>query len=94
MFQAMIKWVYSEKQYVDTAKSEFASVADGWLVAYAAVNRSIVVTHEDYAPDARRSVKIPNICVEFDVEYMNTFEMLTQLGEKFVRSTKRKKSKK
>ncbi len=86
----MVNWVYSEDQFTDAAKTEFASVADGWLMAYASVNDQIVVTHEEYAPEVKRKVPIPNVCVEFEIEYVNTFEMLHALGEKFVRSTKRR----
>jgi len=86
----MVNWAYGQSQFSDAAKSEFASVADGWVVAYAAANDLIVVTHEQFAPDARRKIPIPNVCIEFDVEYVNTFEMLRTLGEKFVRSTKRR----
>ena len=84
-----MKWVYSQTQFSDAAKSEFASVADGWVLAYASVNNLTVVTHEQFAPDAKRKVPMPNVCLEFEIEYLNTFEMLRMLGEKFVRSTKR-----
>ena len=82
--------MYSEPQFTEAARTEFASVADGWLVAYAFVNGLIVVTHEEFAPDVKRKVPIPNLCVEFDVEFANTFEMLRTLGERFIRSPKRK----
>lgn len=90
-FQDMVNWVYGESQFTDAAKAEFASVADGWLVAYAAKNGLIVVTHEDYRPDAKRRVPIPNVCEEFDVDYVNTFEMLRTLGVRFIQSTKRRR---
>jgi len=44
-FQEMVNWVYGESQFTDAAKADFASVADGWLVAYAAQEGLIVVTH-------------------------------------------------
>ncbi len=88
-FQKLVIWVYSQSQFTDAAKSKFASAADGWGIAYAAVNRLVVVTHELFAPDVKNDVKIPNVCVEFDVEYVDTFEMLRDLGDKFIRSTKR-----
>ena len=88
-FQEMMNWVYSQSQFTDAAKTEFASVADGWVIAYAAVNGMVVVTHEQYAPDARRKVPMPNVCIEFDVAYVDTFAMLRDLREKFIRSTKR-----
>ena len=87
-FQKLVGWVYSTDQFADSAKSEFAAVADGWVIAYAAVNKLVVVTHEEFAPAARRKVPMPNVCVEFDVEYVNTFEMLRSLDERFVRGRK------
>jgi len=79
-FQEMVNWVYSQPQFTDAARTEFASVADGWVVAYAAVNRLVVVTHEQFAPEAKRKVPMPNVCVEFDVEYVDTFSMLRGRG--------------
>lgn len=89
-FQEMVNWVYSQPQFTDAARTEFASVADGWVIAYAAVNGLIVVTHELFAPEAKRKVPMPNVCVEFDVEYVDTFSMLRELGETFIRSMKRR----
>jgi peptidoglycan/xylan/chitin deacetylase (PgdA/CDA1 family) len=71
-------------QFTAEAKAEFASVADGWVIAYAKANDLVVVTHEEYAPDAKRKVPIPHVCLEFDVEYCNTYEMLKGLKERFV----------
>lgn len=88
-FSKMVEWVYSQSQFMASAKSEFSEVADGWVIAYASVNGLIVVTHEEYAPDAKKKVPIPNVCIEFGVNYVNTFEMLRDLGEKFVRGSKR-----
>lgn len=83
-FHDIVKWVQSEQQFTVGAKSAFASVADGWLVAYAKANGLVVVTHEEYAPGAKKDVPIPNICVEFSVDYCNTFEMLRSLRIQFV----------
>jgi len=90
-FQRMVTWVFDQATLTDPGKSEFASVADGWLIAYASVNQLTVVTHEIYAPEVRRRVPIPNVCVEFNVAYLDTFSMLRELGEKFIRSTKRRR---
>jgi hypothetical protein len=90
-FQAMVTWVNSAPQFMPAAKTEFAAAADGWVVAFARVNHLIVVTHEEYAPDAKKMVPIPNVCLEFDVQYVNTFEMLKDLGVRFVLSTKRQR---
>ena len=90
-FQAMVNWVYSQSQFVQAAKTEFASVADGWLLAYAHSNNLTVVTHEEFAPQARRKVPMPNVCLEFGIDYVNTFQMLADLNVKFIRSTKNRK---
>jgi hypothetical protein len=89
-FQAMVGWVNSAAQFTPAAKSEFAAAADGWVIAFAQVNGWIVVTHEEYAPAVQRKVPIPNVCVEFNVDYVNTFEMLKDLRVRFILSTKRR----
>ena len=69
-------------QYKDEAKAEFATGADGWLIAYASVSRLVLVTHEEESADAKKRVPIPNICRVFNVECVNTFEMLKALNVK------------
>ncbi len=84
LFGRMVNWVQNEGQFTLEAKAEFSSVADGWLIAFAKVNGLTAVTHEQYAPEVKSKVKIPNVCIEFDVKYCNTFEMLRDLKEQFV----------
>ena len=50
-----------------------------------------VVTHEEYAQDVKKSVKIPNVCIEFHVPWCSTFDLLRGVGEQFVLKTRRKK---
>ena len=92
-FQDMVTWVNSELQFTSAAKAEFASVADGWVIAYARANGLIVVTHEEYSPAVQKKVPMPNVCLEFDVDYVNTFQMLEDLKVKFILSTKRPRRK-
>ena len=61
----------------------WASVADGWLIAYAKVNGLVLATHETYEPNVKNRVKIPNVCLEFDVDYVDTLDMLVDLKAKF-----------
>ena len=91
-FGDMAKWVQGSQQFKDPAKQKFADVADGWLIAYAKENGLIVVTHEQYAPEVQNKVPIPNVCIEFGVEFTDTFDMLRELKEEFVLKTKRRKS--
>jgi hypothetical protein len=79
-YSKVMGWVQAQDQFSDAAKAEFATGADGWLVAYAKCKGCIVVTHELPAADAKRNVPIPNACEAFGVIYVDTFKMLRQLG--------------
>lgn len=83
-YAEIMNWVNGQSQFLEAAKAEFASGADGWLIAYAKVKGYVLVTHEVLAPDAKIKIHIPNVCKEFDVPYVDTFEMLRKLGVKFV----------
>ena len=82
-YSEVMSWVQTQDQFLDAAKADFAKGADGWLVAYAKAKGRIIVTHEQPATDARRKVPIPNVCEAFSVNYVDTFEMLRQLGVRF-----------
>jgi hypothetical protein len=71
----MVAWAQGQPQYLPPALTKFATVADGWLVAYAKSNGLVVVTHE-VPSEARNEVKIPNVCRAFGVDYVDTFDML------------------
>lgn len=77
-FRAIIGWAAREPRFTDEGREEFASVADGWLVAYAKANGLTVVTLETASSGAK--IKVPNVCEAFDVEYIKTIEMLRRLG--------------
>jgi hypothetical protein len=82
-FRQMMIWVQSNEHFLQGAKDEFARVADGWLVAYAQVHGLIVVTGETYEPNRKNKVKIPNVCSQFDVPWVDTFSMLRSLEVSF-----------
>ena len=79
----IMTWVQGQNQFSAAAKSDFASGANGWLVAHANVKNYVVVTHEVLNPEIQRKVPIPNVCQEFNVQHVDTFEMLRQLGVRF-----------
>lgn len=83
-FRDMVNWAQNEPQFTTEARAVFSSVADGWLTAYAKANGLVVVTHEDYDPNVKIRVPIPNVCAEFDVQYCDTYAMLRDLDEQFV----------
>lgn len=82
-FGEIMAWVQAQSQFSDAAKADFASGADGWLVAYARAKGCVVVTQEVLNPVVKRKVPIPNVCQAFGVPYVDTFEMLRRLGVKF-----------
>lgn len=79
-FTEIMLWVTRHSQFTDAAKAKFASGADGWLVAYARVNGDVVVTNEQPEPNAKKVIKLPDVCDAFDVNVSNTFEMLQALN--------------
>lgn len=82
-YRNMMIWVYQNPQFHAVAKRDFANKADGWLVAYAQTHNMAVVTHELFQLEAKGRVPIPNVCRQFGVPYLNTFEMLRRLGVQF-----------
>ncbi|MBI2383789.1 MAG: DUF4411 family protein [Gammaproteobacteria bacterium] len=82
-FAAMMQWVQGHPQFKSEAKTEFAHKADGWLVAYARATGCTVVTHEEFSPDVKRKVPIPNVCRQFGVPHTDTFSMLKSLKVRF-----------
>jgi hypothetical protein len=87
-YAALLAWVQQEKQFMQAAKDEFAQVADGWLAAYAQAHRKhVVVTMEEHAPQAKKKVPLPNVCLRFDVPYTDTFTMLKDLGARLILET-------
>lgn len=84
-YATMQSWAQDLGQFTPQAINDFQDTeqADAWIVAYAKTNDCIVVTHEKYAQAAKKTIKIPNVCKEFNVDYVNTFEMLRELGVKF-----------
>jgi len=79
-YRKIMEWIQRSSQFSAAAKAEFARVADGWLVAYAMVNGCVVVTHEQFSPEVKSRIPIPNVCQQFGVSYVNTFVMLRDIG--------------
>jgi hypothetical protein len=82
-YSQMVNWVQSNAHYTDAAKAEFASVADGWLIAYAKLNNLVLVTHEQPDKKSKRRVLIPDVCEQFGVDYINTFDLLRALKAQY-----------
>lgn len=83
-------WVnqHYESHQVET----FLEAADCWVIAYAKAHHLSVVTLEKPLQHTRnpqtgkfqaRKIAIPNVCEEFGVPYLDTFDMLRRLGFSF-----------
>lgn len=79
----IINSVNVNKQYKQSAKDEFASIADSWLCAYALAYDATIVTLEVYQAAAKKRVKIPNVCKEFDIRYIDMLKFMREIGMKF-----------
>ncbi len=74
---------YVNEEYANHQARPFLDSADPWIIAQAKVEAAVVVTHEKVVKDESAKVKIPNICVQFGVKYVDTYEMLRELGARF-----------
>jgi hypothetical protein len=57
---------------------DFLRGGDGWVIAHAMDCKGIVVTQESLRK-LRGKIKVPTICKIFEVQCMNTYEMLDKL---------------
>jgi hypothetical protein len=73
-YAALMRWAQAQP-FTPAARSEFATVADAWLVAYAKANGGTVVTHEVYEANRLNRIKVPNACRSLTVPFVNTFEI-------------------
>jgi len=82
-FAEIANYVVSLDNKSEPDIANFLSKADPWIIAKAAATGGTVVTHEALVPENSRKVKIPNICREFNVEYINTYQLLSKLEARF-----------
>jgi hypothetical protein len=67
-------------QYAQAPALEFSRGADPWLIAHALQDNGVVVTHESARqPQAKHRVLIPNVCSDFNLKCIDTYEMLKLL---------------
>jgi len=82
-YSKIITAVEESAAYFASAKSAFESTAESWLCAHALAYSYVIVTQEIFEPNSKNEVTIPNICREFELEYVNLFQMMTIIGIKF-----------
>lgn len=73
----ILKQIYSKRNYQNNISEKNLlngnPVADAFLVAKAKCENGILVTAEEFSPNAAR---IPNICEEFNIKYISFKEFL------------------
>ena len=74
--------IYSKRNYKNNISEQNIlmgkPVADAFLIAKAKVENGILVTAEKFSPNA---AKIPNICEEFNIRYINFKDFLEVVKE-------------
>ena len=78
-YRTLIQGVMDNPKYRYKAKSDFASVADSWLIAHAKARNLVIVTEEVFDSNSRKRVLIPNVCYDLGVGYINTVALLRAL---------------
>ena len=71
-----------EQSYLPHHVQAFLGGADPWVIAHAKEAKAVVVTGEVLAHGAKK-IKIPNICKEFDIPCIDTYQMLRNLKATF-----------
>ena len=79
-YARLMTWANGNPVFSVPAKQEFATVADGYLVATAAAKGMKVVTFETSDPLCRKRVKIPDACIALGVEYCSLNDVLHALN--------------
>ena len=78
----ILKQIYSKRNYQNNISEKNmlhgGPLAHGFLVAKAKIENGILVTAEQYSPNA---AKIPNICEEFKIAYISFEEFLKVIKE-------------
>lgn len=83
-YSQIIQHVYQLPNKNPANVANFVDGADPWLIAKAVVSGAIIVTQERLNPSESKKIKIPNICNDFNVKYIDSFELLRILQAKFV----------
>ncbi len=81
-YQKIITSINDNEQYKQSAKEEFASLTDSWLCAYGLAYGEKIVTLEKYDAEIKNRIKIPNVCKEFEIEYIDLLQFMREIGIK------------
>jgi len=85
-YSKVINWANSRNdQYTLAAITQFMDMdlADAWLVSYAINTSFTIITQEGSAPESKKSIKIPDVCLVFNVQYFKPIDMFRNLKQTF-----------
>lgn len=80
---SIIQWASSQTtRYNQSAIDEFleTDLADSWIVSFAKKNDFTIVTYEK-GDLSRKRIKIPDVCIHFNVRCITPIEMFRELKE-------------
>lgn len=66
---------------VDSSKGR--SLADPWVIAHAMKEKAVVVTKENKVTTSTDKIKIPNVCDNMGIEWIDDFQFITETNIKF-----------
>ena len=75
-YQDIANLVVQNTQYKESETDRFLSRADPWLIAAGKALNATIVTQEVLSGEGTRKVKIPDICQQVGVKYVNLFDMM------------------
>ena len=78
------QWVMAQGRFFAAAKTEFLSKADPRVISFALAKGHTVVTQEVSAPNSKKAVKIPDVCIAFGAPCKNSFQILNELNARFI----------
>ena len=76
-------WATNHHNYRDLAVQTFLASADYVLAAHACAHGYTVVSQEEPAPDAKKSIKLPDACNAIGVNCLQTFRWLRECQPRF-----------
>ena len=76
------RWI-NKQDYEEGGKNIFLQGADYYLIAQAKAKKYTIVTHE-IPSDSKRKIKIPNVCIGFQIKYVTAYEMLRKEKARFI----------
>jgi hypothetical protein len=80
--QAIYSKNEKHKYLVDNTKQR--SLADPWVIAHAIKEKAIVVTKEEKVTALNSNrIKIPNVCDNMGIRWLNDFQLIEELNLKF-----------